>query len=128
MEGQGFLDVLRTDMASLTSAEDMLRRCVEATDKTGLAATMTLTLKVHRLKNSDEGRVYVTASLAERMPKPAGRDRLFFVGDDGNLTRRDPRAPELPGLAAVEITDAPPVDAETTDARPRPATHEQQEA
>lgn len=129
--GQGFLDVLRGDSDALVNAEEAMTRVVEAANRTGKPGSVTLTVKVHRPKNSEEGRVYVTAAVVERIPRAETRDRQFFVTDDGSLSRRDPRQPEMPGLTTVE-RDAPverdkPAEsadnkhegAERTEAKPR---------
>jgi hypothetical protein len=55
----------------------------------------TLTLKI-TIKPEADGAVKVADEVAIKAPRPASRPSLFFTDSSGNLSRRNPRQPELP--------------------------------
>lgn len=72
-------------------------------DKVG---TLTLKVKVAPGGRGYSPTVTITDAIVLNVPEGAPESALFFVDDDGNLTRRDPNQPEL-GLREVhhEHTD-----------------------
>jgi hypothetical protein len=57
------------------------------------AVTVTLTLKP---ADGQGNAVVVTDEIKTKVPQPERPSGLFFADDHGNLSRRDPRQPELP--------------------------------
>jgi hypothetical protein len=55
----------------------------------------TLTLKI-TVKPEADGAVKVSDDWAVKKPRAAARPSLFFADSAGNLSRRNPRQPELP--------------------------------
>lgn len=60
----------------------------------------TVTIKLTIKPGPEDGTVEIIDEVKAVAPKPKRRS-VFFADDHGNLSRRDPRQPELP-LAAVE--------------------------
>jgi hypothetical protein len=60
---------------------------------TGRAGSITLTLKVSKSKAG--GMVEISDSWSVKAPKPDREVSMFFVDDDHNLHRQDPRQGEL---------------------------------
>lgn len=81
-----FLDDLSTELNELV-------RAVRETDKAG---EITIKLIVKPV-NNDATSVTVTDTLKVKEPK-LQRATLFFTTPESNLSRRDPRQPEIPGL------------------------------
>lgn len=100
-DGQHILDVLREDAELLLDAEEQLLEVVRAVQQTGQAGRLVLTLTVKTPKNAaDRTAVWVSGNVVARAPRPETEDHLFFAVD-GQLSRRDPRQPQLPVFAAV---------------------------
>lgn len=103
-DGQQFLDVLREDGVLLIDAEQLLMDVVEAVKRTGKAGRITLTLDVKRPKKAaDALAIWVSGAVNAKVPRPDTEDHLFFA-QDGELSRRDPRQPALPGMRRVDRT------------------------
>lgn len=73
---------------------DGLSELVTAVSEHRKAGTLTLTLKV--TPNNDGVTVTVTDKVAVKAPEADRGAAIFFVDEDGNLLRRDPRQIELP--------------------------------
>lgn len=82
---------------------DLIRR-VQTTGRNG-AMTITLTVK------AAGDMVAVVDDVTVKNPKVDRLVKSYFVDDDGNLSRSNPRQPELPGLKSV------PARTPATDAR-----------
>lgn len=76
---------LSEKLQSLTSA-------VYEHDKAG---TLTLTVSIKPIEGQP-GRYIVTDDVKIKAPEAARGSSLFFADDHGNLSRSDPRQPELP--------------------------------
>lgn len=55
----------------------------------------TLTIKV-TVKPEADGAVKISTDFTAKVPRAAARPSLFFADSKGNLSRRNPRQPELP--------------------------------
>ncbi len=55
----------------------------------------TLTIKV-TVKPEADGAVKVSTDFTAKVPRAAAKPSLFFADSAGNLSRRNPRQPELP--------------------------------
>lgn len=81
-----------------------LAEVVQACRNAGKSATLTLKLKVS--PSSSDGTVFLTDEISVKLPAPKKDSSLFFVADDGSLTRNDPR--QLPlQLKSIEGGKAP---------------------
>lgn len=57
---------------------------------------ITLTLEVRAATKGAGKALSIAGSVKATKPKPEVEETLMYAGDDGRLTRRDPRQPELP--------------------------------
>lgn len=78
-----------------TELSDELAELVHACVETGKKGTLVLTVTVVPAKDED-GTVQVTDGVKVTVPKPDARPSVFFADDHGNLSRTNPRQPELP--------------------------------
>lgn len=76
-----------------------LNDLVAAVKLTGKKGSLTFTLDVKEL-SAEDGTVGITAKIKVTLPKAGRGESLFFVTEDHNLSRRDPRQAEL-GLHEV---------------------------
>ena len=88
----------------LSEALAEVARAVSEHEKVG---SLTVTIK---LEPNGVGTVIVTDELKTKVPEPARPASLFFTDAGGNLSRRNPRQPELP------LREVPAVDAEEATA------------
>lgn len=50
-----------------------------------------ITIKVHiHVANVDEARLEVSGTVTTKLPQPSAKTSIFFVDENGNLTRQDP--------------------------------------
>lgn len=80
----------------------LLQDVTEAVVATHKPGTLTLTLKVAKSKAS--GMVEVVDTVTVKMPQAERSVSMFYVDDDSNLVRDDPRQGELP-LGPVRVAD-----------------------
>lgn len=73
-----------------------LHNLLRAVMETGKGGRVALVIDVKPLGKGDERQVIVTDNVSVKMPAAKRAESFFFVDDDGNLTRTDPRQPELP--------------------------------
>lgn len=99
-----FADVLRELDKGRVHSElsDGLQELIAAVQDVRKGGTIQLTLKVDAAKA--DGMVEVSATVAKKTPRRA-RTSVFFVDDEHNLHRNDPRQLVMPGLAAVDGAD-----------------------
>lgn len=71
-----------------------LASVVKAVTEHGKAGSLTLTLSVSP-QAGDKGIVTVTPSLSAKLPEPAMPNAIFFVDDEGGLSRNDPNQGDL---------------------------------
>lgn len=76
----------------LALLSDKLAEVVEAVAEHGKAGAISLTLKV---KPNGEGAVTITSEVKAKSPEPTVGDAIFFVDDNGNLLRRNPRQADI---------------------------------
>lgn len=77
---------------------EAIQRTALAVNATGKAGKVVLALKFER---QEEGQVSVDMDLRETVPVNRA-STLFFIDNDGNLSRRDPRQLTLAGLRGEE--------------------------
>lgn len=78
-----------------------LKTCIDEAERTGKATEMIFKLKIKPVAKA-QGRYDVMADISTKLPPKQREAAVMFVGPDGDLTNRDPRQPDLPGLRAVE--------------------------
>jgi hypothetical protein len=92
-----FADIFNSLRRGKTHREagNLLQELVREVQATGRQGSMTIRLKVSRNKS---GMVEIDDTLTTVLPKPDRDSSLYFADDDGNLTKDDPRQPEIPGI------------------------------
>lgn len=84
-----------------------LHALLDAVRENGKTGSMTLTIKVSPVGRGDERQVIVTDQVVVKKPVGKRPESFFFLDDDGNLTRKDPRQPELPLREVTRTTVEP---------------------
>ncbi|MGW7196612.1 hypothetical protein [Streptomyces chryseus] len=85
-----------------------LHELIEAVRETGKAGALTLKIDVKPIAGTDGRTLTVTDTIAAKLPKTERPKSIFFVTDDGNLSRSDPRQPVITGLREVDTAPATP--------------------
>ncbi|WP_242908702.1 hypothetical protein [Actinomadura terrae] len=85
-------------------ASAQLHALVDSVTEHGAKGTLTLTLEVAPIAKGDTSVLKVAAKVTSR-PPAAPATSTFFVDGSGNLSRRDPNQPELPGLRGVDTPE-----------------------
>lgn len=86
-------------LSDMQEAIDSIVDGIEANRGVGVGkVTLTLTIK-----SKSEGTYTISADVKAKMPEPSRADMIMFLGDDGELQRRDPRQPDLPGVTAADF-------------------------
>ncbi|MFC7869678.1 hypothetical protein ACFUS2_00760 [[Kitasatospora] papulosa] len=80
---------------------------IEAVRETGKAGSISLKIDIKPIAGTDGRTLTVTDAVATKVPKTERPKSIFFVTDDANLSRTDPRQPVITGLREVEPTPAP---------------------
>lgn len=75
---------------ALHKAGERLQEVLEAVRDTHQAGELTLTLKIKPDKN-DERVVTIQPIIKTKVPEKGFTEGIFFVDDDGNVTREDPK-------------------------------------
>lgn len=86
----------------LGELNEALRGATSACLQNGGKAVVTLKLTVTGNRHTDGQRVEVKPELTIKQPTPHRESSLFFVDDDGDLSRNPPRQEVMPGLAENE--------------------------
>ncbi len=93
-------------------ATHKLQRVVESVMETKKAGTLTIQLTVKPQKNDDE-QVVIVSKVSAKTPEQDLPDAIFFVDDEFDLVRDDPKQRELFAEAEPEARRRPrPVAAE----------------
>jgi len=79
----------------LEDAANELSALTAACEETGKAGSLTLTIKIEPQKN-DPSVLTITDKLVLKEPKPEVAATIAYVNAQGEISRRDPRQPELP--------------------------------
>jgi hypothetical protein len=78
-----------------------LHECIGESERTGKATELTFKLKIKPVSKAN-GRYNIGTEVTTKLPPKEREDALMFVGPDGNLTNRDPRQKELPGMRVID--------------------------
>ncbi|GFH36588.1 hypothetical protein [Streptomyces pacificus] len=81
-----------------------LHDLIEAVIETGKAGSLSLKVDVKPIAGTDGRTLTVTDAVTTKVPRIERPKSIFFVTDDGNLSRTDPRQPVITGLREVEPT------------------------
>lgn len=103
-----FADVLQELQGGRTHSDlsEALHALTTAVREHGKAGTLQLTVKIDPVSKGDGSTVTVTANVVSKAPRSEPKKSIFFLADDGNLCRDDPRQLHLP-LREVTLPDAP---------------------
>ncbi len=88
---------------------------VAACREHGKKGSLTLVFSV--APNKDGATIHLTDDIRVKAPKGESLPTLFFADEDGNVTRRDPRQPEIEGLREVAGSPVEPRHVEDALAR-----------
>jgi hypothetical protein len=101
-----FAAFLREQAGGKTHDElsDALRDLVARVQDTGKKGSLSLTVNVEPLKG-DTDTLVIKDEIKLKLPEHDRKASLFFVNDDGNLTRDNPNQPQLPLHAAPKPID-----------------------
>lgn len=87
--------------AAHAEASRVLHDLSNAVRDTGKAGNMTIRVELKPLKGSTS-QLVVSAQVGSKLPKSEPAAAVFFIDDDGNLTRNDPKQLSIDGLRVVE--------------------------
>lgn len=87
--------------AAHDEASRSLHDLIAAVVDLGRKGSLTIAIEVSPLKGMKD-QVVLTAQVTTKMPKADATSQMFFVDQSGNLTRSDPRQPQIEGLTIVE--------------------------
>lgn len=116
---RGFIDTLKDirDGELLAELPRKLQEVIEGVQATGKKGKLTIVLELAPAK---AGMFVLTDDVKQTIPEPE-RDTttVFFVTDESDLTRRDPRQPKLPEMGGprgvVAMPQAPAERAEQSN-------------
>lgn len=83
-----------------------LQQCVDRTQETGKQAKLIFTMTIKPAGR--DGQIEITESIKATLPELARGKSLFFTTPEGNLTRDNPRQPDLPGVRQLQRSDIAP--------------------
>ena len=83
-------------------ASEGLWDLIQAVEQVKKKGTFTLTLVVAPVNDAEGSPLDVRAEVKVSPPRPAPRANVAYVDEQGNLTRNDPRQPEIEGLRVID--------------------------
>jgi hypothetical protein len=87
--------------AGHTKASESLQRLVNAVKDTGKKGSITVTVIVDPMKQSEDA-LLTTILVAEKLPAIPPKAAVFYADEDGNLTKTDPGQLDFDSLREVE--------------------------
>lgn len=85
-----------------SDASEALRELTTAVAEHGKKGTITVVIEVAPLPKGDGNTLIVSASVTSKPPRGETRPSVFYLDDDGNLVRDDPRQLKLDIRDAAE--------------------------
>lgn len=79
--------------------DDALERITGAVEAYGGAGEINIKLKIKQKNEAFQ----ILVEMKAKEPLPPRLETVMFKDDDGNLSRRDPRQPELPEVVAADF-------------------------
>lgn len=112
-----FADWLREQSHGKTHEEmgEGLHQLVARVLETGKTGTISLTIKVKPMEDSDESPLLITDEIKLRLPEHDRKASIFYTDKAGNLTKRDPNQLDFDSLR--EVPGVGTVDTETGEVR-----------
>lgn len=97
VEPRPFDQILRElgEGSTVSELSETFWNVIQRVQETAKAGSLTLTLAV---AFDGQGRLVVKDEVKHKLPEFSRPETRFFVGKDGNASRRDPNQPELPSL------------------------------
>jgi hypothetical protein len=83
-------------------ATHKLKEALDASERSGKATEVIVTMKIKPVGKMGAGRYDVTIDVKNKLPAKDVEPAIMWVGPDGNLTNRDPRQMEIDGLRVVD--------------------------
>lgn len=84
----------------LDDANDLLSQITKAVKETGGKGKLTISIEVRTVKKTDA--LELSANVKADLPLPTRSSELYFSNEDGRVSRKDPRQPDLPGTENVQ--------------------------
>lgn len=108
---RGFDAVLKDirEGALLTELPAQLQELVAAVRATGKGGTLTLKLDVRPLAKGNSNTMLIRDTVNLSLPEPDRESTVLYATESNDLSRRDPRQPDLPGVRGV-VSMPPPAD------------------
>lgn len=78
----------------------LMQAAISAAETSGKATEFGLKMKIKPAGKA--GRYDITIEPYNKLPAKAAEAAVMFVGPDGNLTNKDPRQQDLPGIRVVD--------------------------
>jgi hypothetical protein len=75
---------------------EQLHELLQAVKETGKAGALTVRIDIKPAAKGNAEQVVVSDTSSVKKPQAARPESVFFLDDDGNLSRSDPRQTELP--------------------------------
>lgn len=112
-----FADWLREQSNGKTHEEmgDGIHTLVARVLETGKAGTLTLTIKVKPMEDSEDSPLLITDEIKLRLPEHDRKASIFYADKLGNLTKQDPNQLSFESLR--EVAGVGTVDVETGEVR-----------
>jgi hypothetical protein len=108
MSNQNIIPLIRdADRGRLVGdMQDAVDKIVKAIEDNRGAGTGKLTLTL-TIKSKSEGTYTITPALTTKIPEAPRADMITFLDEpSGELIRRDPRQPDLPGVTTADFRRA----------------------
>ncbi len=104
-----FADFLVEHARGRTHGElsDKLHELVAAVTDTGKAGSLQLTIKIAPMKKTAGDMLTVSDVVKMTKPQHDRKESIFYVGDDGNLSRTDPNQAQLPLHKPIRAAGTP---------------------
>lgn len=99
-----FLKTMQTHQKGKTISDisAALRRVTEQVNRIAKPGKVIVTLTVAPATKGQESAMGFSVDVTERPPKEIPYAGLFFVDDNNNLVRENPRQPEMPQMRVIE--------------------------
>lgn len=82
-------------------AGERMREVVQAVKATGKSGKLVLTITIKPATKGDNTALVVSDQMKVTLPQLQAGETVLFANNEGALSRRDPRQPELKGLQEV---------------------------
>ncbi len=100
-------DQERTEWHRVVIFNEALAEVVTAVRSTGRKGGVTIKIEIGLASKGDDSTLKLSATIAERLPAEEHGDTIMYAIGDGQLSRRDPRQLEMPGLKEVRAPSGP---------------------